>query len=61
MIVQQAEAELKMAHNEIWRKYELTTLEAMIITQQIAPGLAKYLLRTERHGDNPEEKGADEA
>ena len=60
MIVQQAENELQSVFHEIWKRYRLTTLEAMMITQNTAPQLAKYLLRTERHGDNPENKGADE-
>lgn len=60
MIVQQAENELQNAFHEIWKRHGLTTLEAMMITQNMAPRLAKYLLRTERHGDNPDEKGADE-
>lgn len=61
MIVQQAEHELEGELHRIWEKYGLTTLEAMMITQRMAPRLAKYLLRTERHGDNPDGKKADEA
>lgn len=60
-IVAEAERELAEALDVIWEKHNLTTLEALIITQQFGPRLTRYLLRRERHGDNPGEKGADEA
>jgi hypothetical protein len=60
-IVNKAQLELSEAFHEIWRKHELTTLEAYMIAMETGQPLLRYLLRTERHGDNPEDKKADEA
>jgi hypothetical protein len=59
--VDAAQADIKIRINEIWRAEELTTLEVFAAVVEYQQQLLKYLLRTERHGDNPDGKGADDA
>lgn len=58
--VSDAQAELTKAFNAIEEKYELTYGEMFSILGQKVQNIAKYLIRDERHPDDPEKKG-DEA
>ena len=58
MVVQKADTEINRAINEIWKKYDLTNNEILMILTGSQQSLLKWALRRERHGD--EDKGADE-
>lgn len=59
-LVQRAGIEMSIACSEIWEKHDLTTAEYVHCLVQLPAGATKYLLREERHPDDPEKK-ADEA
>jgi hypothetical protein len=58
--VQRAGIEMAIACSEIWQKHDLTTAEYVHCLAQLPAQTTKYLLREERHPDDPE-KRADEA
>lgn len=60
-IVNEARRELEETFIEVQRKYELTAVEALAIAHKLPDMVIRAALRHERHGDNPEGKGADEA
>jgi hypothetical protein len=59
-LVQLAELEINEAISAVWKRHDLTSLEVcQILTSRLAL-TQKYMLRSERHPDNPD-KGGDEA
>lgn len=59
-VVADAEYEFKKAWRAIEEKYELTYGEMFRILGQQVDNIARYLVRSERHPDDPDKKG-DEA
>lgn len=60
LIVQAAHLEAKTTLNEIIRKYDLTAGEIVALYAAFLAEEAKWMIREERHPDDPSHKG-DEA
>jgi hypothetical protein len=59
-MVNQAHSEAGLALLEIWKKYDLTWGEIVAFHAAEQQSAARYIIRTERHPDDPEKRG-DEA
>lgn len=58
--VNEAEAVINEALHNAWTGYDLTSIEVLQILTAKQQSILKYMLRTERHPENPD-KGGDEA
>jgi hypothetical protein len=53
-IVETAKTELLSAYAEICKRHNLTCVEALMIPDGLTSTTLKYMLRQERHPDNPD-------
>ncbi len=60
-IVDKAKLEYDGFMLDLCKKYQLTSSEWLQMIALNMVSHAKYMIRTERHGSNPEGKGGDEA
>jgi hypothetical protein len=58
-MVDQARRDLEGKFYDLWQELDLTSVEALSIAAPLVQLPIKYMLRTERHPDDPD-KGADE-
>lgn len=60
MKVQKAETDLSMKLLKFQQKHDLTDIEMLQILTQRQQTLLKYMLRAERHPDDPEKRADEE-
>ena len=60
MPVQKAEAAIKMAIFTLQREWGLTDIEMLRVLLESSQGITRYMLRAERHPDDPEAKADEE-
>lgn len=60
LLVQEAHAEAKSALLDIWKKHDLTWGEIVAFHAHEVQSAARYIIRTERHPDDPEKRGDEE-